>query len=86
MLVGSCSSQHPISSAPYLFLNSAHVRSTDPNDFPGELLPTFLTSLASFINGPHLQSRDIATQVLNAVLGKKQFRPAVWKQGDCISG
>ncbi|BEI92182.1 uncharacterized protein CcaverHIS019_0410020 [Cutaneotrichosporon cavernicola] len=59
---------------------------TDSTDFPDELLPTLLTSLASFINGPHLQSRDIATQVLNAVLGKKQFRSAVWKQGDCISG
>ena len=60
--------------------------STDPNPFPEELLKPFLSSLSGFINGSRLQPRDIATQVLNAVLGKKQFRAAVWKEGDAISG
>lgn len=60
--------------------------STDDKDFPPELVSTFLSSVSSILNGPRLQPRDVAAQVLNAVLGKKQFRTAVWKEGECISG
>ncbi|TXT05914.1 hypothetical protein VHUM_03675 [Vanrija humicola] len=59
---------------------------TDDKDFPPELVSTFLSSVSSILNGPRLQPRDVAAQVLNAVLGKKQFRTAVWKEGECISG
>lgn len=60
--------------------------STDDNDFPEQLLPALLAAISKLLNGSRQQPRDIATQVLNAVLGKKQMRSAVWAEGTCISG
>lgn len=60
--------------------------STDPNDFPSQLLPSVLKSVSTLLNGTRPQLRDVAAQVLNAVLGKKQFRKAVWSEDTCISG
>jgi hypothetical protein len=60
--------------------------STDEQDLPESLVPTVLQSISSLLNSPRPQKRDVAAQVLNAVLGKKQFRNAVWADGECISG
>ncbi|KAL7422849.1 H(+)-transporting V1 sector ATPase subunit H [Cryptotrichosporon argae] len=59
---------------------------TDPKDFPPHLMGTLLASLSTLLNGSRAQPRDIAAQVLNAILGKKQFRQAVWQEGEAISG
>ncbi|KAK4688485.1 V-type H+-transporting ATPase subunit H, partial [Tremellales sp. Uapishka_1] len=59
---------------------------TDSKPFPDTLLPVLLASVSALLNGSRLAPRDIASQVLGAVLGTKQFRSAVWKEEQCISG
>lgn len=62
------------------------VHSTDRRAFPDSLVPTLLTSLSSLLNGTRQPLWEVAAQVLGAVLGSKQFRKAVWKEEQCISG
>lgn len=69
----------PPSPAPLTF-------STDPSPFPASLISPFLQSLSSLLNGTRQPLWEVAAQVLGAVLGKKQFRAAVWKEESCISG
>ncbi|WVF68216.1 hypothetical protein IAT40_002981 [Kwoniella sp. CBS 6097] len=59
---------------------------TDPKPFPSSLIPTLLASLQGLLNGTRLPLWEVAAQVLGAVLGRKQFRQAVWDEENCISG
>ncbi|WRT70736.1 uncharacterized protein IL334_007734 [Kwoniella shivajii] len=59
---------------------------TDPKPFPQTLIPTLLVSLQGLLNGSRLPLWEVAAQVLGAVLGRKQFRQAVWQEENCISG
>lgn len=67
-------------------IQSELINSTDTKPFPPTLIPILLASLSALINGPRLPPRDIAIQVLGAILGTKQFRVAVWEEEECISG
>jgi len=60
--------------------------STDPKPFPASLISTLLASLQGLLNGTRQPLWEVAAQVLGAVLGSKQFRAAVWKEENCISG
>lgn len=59
---------------------------TDNKPFPYNLAGTLLASLQGLLNGSRIPLWEVAAQVLAAVLGKKQFRLAVWEEGECISG
>jgi V-type H+-transporting ATPase subunit H len=66
-------------------LTTDHCR-TDPKPFPSSLVPTLLASLQGLLNGTRQPLWEVAAQVLGAVLGRKQFRSAVWDEEQCISG
>lgn len=59
---------------------------TDPKPFPSSLTGTLLASLQGLLNGSRVPLWEVAAQVLGAVLGTKQFRLAVWREEQCISG
>ncbi|WVW80811.1 hypothetical protein I302_102800 [Kwoniella bestiolae CBS 10118] len=60
--------------------------STDPKPFPQSLISTLLGSLQGLLNGTRQPLWEVAAQVLSAILGRKQFRQAVWQEENCISG
>ncbi|RSH85316.1 H(+)-transporting V1 sector ATPase subunit H [Saitozyma podzolica] len=59
---------------------------TDPKPFPSSLVPTVLASLQGLLNGTRQPLWEVASQVLGAILGRKQFRVPVWEEEQCISG
>ncbi|WVR08626.1 hypothetical protein IAU60_005682 [Kwoniella sp. DSM 27419] len=59
---------------------------TDPKPFPQSLIGTLLASLQGLLNGSRVPLWEVAAQVMSAVLGKKQFRKAVWEEEKCVSG
>ncbi|EIW70107.1 hypothetical protein TREMEDRAFT_61869 [Tremella mesenterica DSM 1558] len=59
---------------------------TDPKPFPELQVQILLSSLSGLLNGSRIPLWEVAAQVLNAILGSRQFRLAVWDQGECISG
>ncbi|WVQ63352.1 uncharacterized protein L199_001504 [Kwoniella botswanensis] len=59
---------------------------TDPKPFPQSLISTLLGSLQTLLNGTRQPLWEVAAQVLSAILGRKQFRQAVWDEESCISG
>lgn len=59
---------------------------TDNNPFPKSLVTPLLSSISSLLNGTRQPLWDVAAQTLGAILGRKQFRDAVWAEEQCISG
>lgn len=59
---------------------------TDSKPFPSTLVGVLLASLQGLLNGSRIPLWEVAAQVLSAILGTKQFRLAVWNEGNCISG
>ncbi|KAJ9119143.1 hypothetical protein QFC22_003634 [Naganishia vaughanmartiniae] len=60
--------------------------STDPKPIPEACIPPMLDALAKLTNANPSPARDLAIQVLGAILGSRQIRKAAWDQESLLSG
>ncbi|KAJ9110092.1 hypothetical protein QFC19_001763 [Naganishia cerealis] len=60
--------------------------STDPKPIPEACIPPMLDALARLTNANPSPARDLAIQVLGAILGSRQIRKAAWEHESLLSG
>ncbi|KAJ9122976.1 hypothetical protein QFC24_004014 [Naganishia onofrii] len=60
--------------------------STDPKPIPEACIPPMLDALAKLTNANPSPARDLAIQVLGAILGSRQIRKAAWNHESLLSG
>ncbi|GHJ88819.1 hypothetical protein NliqN6_5221 [Naganishia liquefaciens] len=60
--------------------------STDPNPIPEGCIAPLLDALSKLTNANPSPARDLAIQVLGAILGSRQIRKAAWEQESLLSG